>query len=337
METERNEHVLAMQEAMRILGLPPSLQVRINTYNTYERLHRSARLFDSFFTDLSPQLKFELQLHLYLDVVVHTGLFRNMRPRVLGVGVLCSEGPHLPARGLDLSVRRLWGLHMAPADFMVTGQSTVIAKDTVSEIKTLERGASFGEVALLTGVPRTAYVRANTFCITAHLTKEGFEPIVHKWPEEIDVLLSGIEAEADRQKIKEEATKHYRLGGRRRSSLSSFGVPSPPSGAHRGAGRLSVGSGPGRRPRGRRAPWRAGEPAWRPRRRPPLGRRGAAAPLVLVGKPGGAGGEPLSPLSPLAPASPASPPAPAWRDPLPPTTRPRSETKARTQTNAERV
>ncbi|CAK0834821.1 unnamed protein product [Prorocentrum cordatum] len=181
--------------------------------------------------------------------------------------------------------------------------------------------AASGKVALLTGVPRTAYVRANTFCITAHLTKEGFEPIVHKWPEEIDVLLSGIEAEADRQKIKEEATKHYRLGGRRRSSLSSFGVPSPPSGAHRGAGRLSVGSGPGRRPRGRRAPWRAGEPAWRPRRRPPLGRRGAAAPLVLVGKPGGAGGEPLSPLSPLAPASPASPPAPAWRDPLPPTTR----------------
>jgi len=215
LETKQNEHTLAIQEAMRILGLPPNLQMRIIAFFTYERIHRSGRLFDALFTHLSPQLRFELQLHLYLDLVRKSGLFRRTRPRVIReIVVKLEDVIFLPG---DWVCR--YGDYGDSMFFMASGQCAIIDRDTVTELRVLEHGSYFGEVALLTGVPRTAYVRANTFCIMAQLTKDRFAPIVQKWPEEIDVLISGVEKEADRHKIKQEATKLY---GLRRPSQASF-------------------------------------------------------------------------------------------------------------------
>mmetsp|Transcript_76194 Transcript_76194/g.236717 ORF Transcript_76194/g.236717 Transcript_76194/m.236717 type:complete len:1079 (+) Transcript_76194:23-3259(+) len=217
LETKQNEHTMAIQEAMRILGLPPNLQMRIIAFFTYERIHRSSRLFNALFADLSPQLRFELQLHLYLDLVGKSGLFRKARPRMIREIIVGLEDViFLPG---DWVCR--YGDYGDSMYFMIRGTCAVIAEDTVTELKTLSRGAYFGEVALLTGVPRTAYVRANTFCIMAQLTKDGFAPIVRKWPEEIDVLISGINNHNDREKIKAEASRLYGL--RRPSNLSDLG------------------------------------------------------------------------------------------------------------------
>ncbi|CAK0867890.1 unnamed protein product [Prorocentrum cordatum] len=216
LETKQNEHTRSVQEAMRILGLPANLQMRLVAFFTYERIHRSARLFNALFADLSPQLRFELQLHLYLDLVGKSGLFRKARPRVIReIIVKLEDVIFLPG---DWICR--YGDYGDSMYFIMRGRCAVLDKDTVTELKTLERGAYFGEVALLTGVPRTAYVRANSFCIMAQLTKERFEPIVKKWPEEIDVLISGVERLADREQIKKEASRHY---GIRRMSQMSLG------------------------------------------------------------------------------------------------------------------
>jgi CRP-like cAMP-binding protein len=215
LETRQNEHSLAVQEAMRILGLPPGLQVRIITYFTFERLKRCGRFINQFFTDLSPQLRFELQLQMYSDLVVQAGLFRNVRPRVLREIVMqLQDLIFLPG---DWICR--YGDYGDSMYFIVMGDCTIIAKDAKTKLKDLSRGSYFGEVALLTGVARTASVLATSFCIVAHLTKAGFEPIMKKWPEEIDTLLGHMENEADRAKIKEEATKHYDLAPGRRNSL----------------------------------------------------------------------------------------------------------------------
>lgn len=207
LETRQNEHNMAVQEAMRILGLSPSLQVRIITYFTFERLNRCGGLFHELFEDLSPQLRFELQLQLYLDLVVQSGLFKHMRPRVIReIVVHLKDLIFLPG---DWICR--YGDYGDSMYFIVSGSCKIIAKDTTTELRVLTNGCYFGEVALLTGVPRTAYVLASAFCTVAHLTKEVFEPIVRKWPEEIDNLLRGVEKESDRHKIREEAKRYYNL------------------------------------------------------------------------------------------------------------------------------
>eukprot|EP00929_Paragymnodinium_shiwhaense_P074647 TRINITY_DN38209_c0_g1_i1.p1 TRINITY_DN38209_c0_g1~~TRINITY_DN38209_c0_g1_i1.p1 ORF type:complete len:1098 (-),score=256.73 TRINITY_DN38209_c0_g1_i1:136-3429(-) len=218
LETKRNEHTLAIREAMRIIGLPPHLQMRIITFFTYERLRRSGRLVSDFFADLSPQLRFELQLHLYLDLVRKSGLFRLTRPRVIRDIVVHLEDVIFQPG--DWVCR--YGDYGDSMYFIVDGLAAVLAEDTTTQLKVLQRGSYFGEVALLMGVPRTAYVRADTFCIMAQLTKDGFAPILRKWPEEIDVLISGIDKEGDRAKIKAEALKLY---GLRRVSIASGAMP----------------------------------------------------------------------------------------------------------------
>lgn len=218
LETRQNEQTLAIQEAMRILGLPPNLQMRISAFFTYERIHRSGRLFDALFAHLSPQLRFELHLHLYLGLVRQSKLFRRTRPRVIReIVVKLQDVIFLPG---DWVCR--YGDYGDSMYFIVAGKCVVIGEDTTTELQVLERGRYFGEVALLTSRPRTAYVRANTFCAMAQLTKEGFAPIVRQWPEEIDVLIEEVEKDSDRIKIKAEASRHYGL--RRSSSVGSSNV-----------------------------------------------------------------------------------------------------------------
>jgi len=213
--TKQNEHTLAVQQAMRILSLPPNLQMRIIAFFTYERIHRSGRSFQALFAELSPQLRFELHLHLYFDLVRKCGLFRKTRPKIIRDIVMnLKDMIFLPG---DWICR--YGDYGDSMYFLVSGRCAVIDKDATTELKYLEKGSYFGEVALLTGVPRTAFVRANAFCIMAQLTKEGFEPIIKKWPEEIDVLISSVDNLGDRQKIKVEASKHYGLT-RRMSRVS---------------------------------------------------------------------------------------------------------------------
>ena len=73
---------------MNTLGLSPALQLRIVSYFTYERLHRSHVTFDALFQRLSPQLRFELHLYLYSALIKNTSLFRKTQPRVIREMVL---------------------------------------------------------------------------------------------------------------------------------------------------------------------------------------------------------------------------------------------------------
>lgn len=73
---------------MKTLGLAPALQLRIVSYFTYERLHRSHVTFDALFQRLSPQLRFELHLYLYSELISTTSLFRKTQPRVIREMVL---------------------------------------------------------------------------------------------------------------------------------------------------------------------------------------------------------------------------------------------------------
>jgi voltage-gated potassium channel len=222
LETKKNEHTMAIQEAMRTLDLPPDLQMRIVTFFTYERIHRSGRLFKELFEDLSPQLRFELQLHLYLDLVGKSQLFRKTKPRVIREIVMSlNDIIFLPG---DWVCRQ--GDYGDSMYFIVSGECSVIGQDTITELKNLKRQDYFGEVALLTGVARTVSVRANRFCIMAHLTKDNFAPVVQKWPDEMDVLLVNVENHADRMKIKSEAAKLYGLSRRHSMASDAFNTTS---------------------------------------------------------------------------------------------------------------
>eukprot|EP00397_Hematodinium_sp_SG-2012_P003294 GEMP01003302.1.p1 GENE.GEMP01003302.1~~GEMP01003302.1.p1 ORF type:complete len:993 (+),score=149.42 GEMP01003302.1:221-3199(+) len=253
LESRNQEHTLAVNEAMKVLGLSPALQLRIISYFTYERLHRNAHAFEELFRLLSPQLRFELHLYLYTDLIANTGLFRKSKPRIIREMVtLLNDIIFLPG---DYVVR--FGEHGDSMYFIISGKCAVLASDNETILSILERGSYFGEIALLTGVRRTAFVRSDVFCVLAQLTKSAFEPIIREFPEEIDILVGEIINVAEREKVREEAFRYYGIrggGGTTRASMASawavtssqsatdkrYSVPASAVDALHGEGRLRV-------------------------------------------------------------------------------------------------
>ena len=45
-----------------------------------------------------------------------------------------------------------------------------------------EAGEIFGELSLVTGLPRTASIIASEECVVLELTQEGYEKLMHSYP-----------------------------------------------------------------------------------------------------------------------------------------------------------
>eukprot|EP00746_Dinoflagellata_sp_MGD_P021511 gnl/MRDRNA2_/MRDRNA2_150223_c0_seq1.p1 gnl/MRDRNA2_/MRDRNA2_150223_c0~~gnl/MRDRNA2_/MRDRNA2_150223_c0_seq1.p1 ORF type:complete len:1021 (+),score=158.83 gnl/MRDRNA2_/MRDRNA2_150223_c0_seq1:138-3200(+) len=219
LDSIENEQTLAMQQAMRLLGLSPALQLRIIAYFTYERLRRNSRSCDIMLRRLSPQLRYEIHLCLYTDLVSDAALFQRTRPRVIrDIVTTLKDIVFLPG---DNVCR--FGEHGDSMYFIIDGFVTILRSDNETQVASLEVGGYFGEVALLTGVRRTAFVRAETFCLLAQLTKHDFEPIIRTYPEEIDMLIGEIRSRAERERIRAEALRHYGVSLKRHSNASTAG------------------------------------------------------------------------------------------------------------------
>jgi voltage-gated potassium channel len=67
--------------------------------------------------------------------------------------------------------------------FISRGQCEVIGTDGRTVVATLRGGDFFGEIALLEHRPRSASVRAATYCDLYRLDKESFERVIAKFPE----------------------------------------------------------------------------------------------------------------------------------------------------------
>ena len=84
LQTQAEETTQKLRQAMVSLHIPPTLQLRILSYFTYQRTHRAgAFTFSELFKGLSEHLLFEMNLFLYHDLVTSTELFRKTPAKVV--------------------------------------------------------------------------------------------------------------------------------------------------------------------------------------------------------------------------------------------------------------
>jgi voltage-gated potassium channel len=67
--------------------------------------------------------------------------------------------------------------------FVSRGELEVVSKDGQTVFSTLTDGDFFGEIALILKQPRTASVRATTYCDLYRLDRELFERVLSHYPE----------------------------------------------------------------------------------------------------------------------------------------------------------
>ncbi len=173
------ENLEKLTAFMNYRSIPPEIQKRIREYYDYLWDKRLSYDETTIISDLPPSLKTEVSLFLKREIIEKVPLFQGandafvkeialqMKPLVFLPGdyVYCAGEP-----GRDMY-------------FISKGTIEVASHDGAQIYATLTEGDFFGEIALVLNEPRTASVRALTFCDLYRLDKETFEHVLRHHPE----------------------------------------------------------------------------------------------------------------------------------------------------------
>jgi len=164
---------------MRYKSLPTNLRKRLTEYYAYLWEQRLGYDESSILASLPPSLKTEVSLHLKRDIIQKVPLFKD-----------ASEG-FIKEIALQITpVVYLPGDYVVAAGetgndmyFVSRGELEVVSKDGEMVFTKLSDGDFFGEIALMLKQPRTASVRATTYCDLYRLDRELFERVLSHYPE----------------------------------------------------------------------------------------------------------------------------------------------------------
>ena len=164
---------------MRYRHLPRRLQRRIHDY--YDYLWEQRRVFDEtkILRQLPPSLRQEVSLFLKRDLIENVPLFQGgsdafIREVALELeAVVFTPGDYIIRAGEP-------GRDMF---FISQGVVEILAPDGETVFRTLNDGDYFGEIALLLDQPRSASVRAVTYCDLYQLDKQMFERTLSHFPD----------------------------------------------------------------------------------------------------------------------------------------------------------
>lgn len=164
---------------MNYRNIPPEIQRRIRDYYDYIWDKRLSYDESTVISELPPSLKTEVSLFLKRDIIAKVPLFHGadeefvkeialqMKPLVFMPGDYVYKAGE-PGRDMY---------------FISKGTVEVVAKDGTQVYAALTEGDFFGEIALVLNEPRTASVRALTFCDLYRLEKETFEHVLRHHPD----------------------------------------------------------------------------------------------------------------------------------------------------------
>ena len=159
-------------------SLPFELQERIRDY--YNHLWQSSLGQDEsrILNDLPPTLRTEVALFLNRDIIQKVPLFREADDEF--IRELASElRPALFMPG-DLIIHKG---EQGDRMYFISRGSAELLDDEGHPMATFSDGSFFGEMALVTSQPRTASIRAMTYCDVYVLRKNSFDALLEHFPD----------------------------------------------------------------------------------------------------------------------------------------------------------
>jgi voltage-gated potassium channel len=172
------EQMETINAFMRYRAIPVHLQHRIRDYYAYLWDKRLGHDETAILESLPPGLSTEISLYLKRDIIEKVPIFQGAS---------------------DLFIRDV-ALQMRPAVYM-PGDFIFVAGEKGNEMYFINRGVAeamspegeilstmtdgdfFGEIALFLGYPRTASVKAITYCDLYRLDREMFDHVLENYPE----------------------------------------------------------------------------------------------------------------------------------------------------------
>lgn len=168
-----------LSNAVRHAQLPLDLQQRIHAYFLYKMERGFGYDESSFIDQLPPGLRAEVSLHFRREIIEEVPLFKDA-PEEFILEIAQHLKEHIVPAGDCIFNTGDPGDKMY---FISRGEVNVFRSDVKTPISVLKPGDYFGEIALFNDIPRTATVRAYTYCDLYSLNKEAFQKIFDQFPE----------------------------------------------------------------------------------------------------------------------------------------------------------
>ncbi len=164
---------------MHYRHLPRALQHRVREY--YDYLWEQRRVFDEtkILKELPPSLHLEVSLFLKRDLIENVSLFQGASDAFIREVALELESVVFTPGDLIIKA----GERGSDMFFISQGTVEILTPDGTTVYRTLTDGDCFGEIALFLDQPRSASVRAVTYCDLYRLDKEMFDRTLSHYPD----------------------------------------------------------------------------------------------------------------------------------------------------------
>ena len=167
-----------LTNAARHAQLPLDLQQRIHSYFLYKMERGIGYDESSFIEELPQSLKAEVSLHFRQEIIEKVSLFKDA-PHEFILEVAQHLNEHIVAAGDCIFSKGDPGDKMY---FISRGIVHVYKDSSKLPITTLKAGDYFGEISLFNQIPRTATVKASTYCDLYSLNRDIFRQIFNRYP-----------------------------------------------------------------------------------------------------------------------------------------------------------
>ena len=159
--------------------LPLSLQQRLHAFFIYQLDRGVGYDESSFVQDLPPGLRAEVSLYFRQEAIESISLFLDA-PHEFMLEVAQHLSERIVPAGDCVFKSGDMGNEMY---FIARGEVGIYNASTGKLIRVLKEGDFFGEIALFENIPRTATVRAETYCDLYTLDKKTFDKIFEHFPD----------------------------------------------------------------------------------------------------------------------------------------------------------
>eukprot|EP00931_Biecheleriopsis_adriatica_P061933 TRINITY_DN37273_c0_g1_i1.p1 TRINITY_DN37273_c0_g1~~TRINITY_DN37273_c0_g1_i1.p1 ORF type:complete len:899 (+),score=132.25 TRINITY_DN37273_c0_g1_i1:149-2845(+) len=193
-ETQSRQAQTAM--ALHQLQAPVPLRERVLAYQSFlANVHREEDLNQPAFKGLSSNLNRELRLCAYRKLILKAPFLRDQAKDVIAMMVGTLEDlVYLPADFIVCSGdqgRELFFMRHGEAGVFACGSDPPIWGET-PEVSSYTQGNYFGEVGMLTGKRRSAWIMAKTYCVLSVLPYTTVEVLKEDHPEAFTTLVQSM-------------------------------------------------------------------------------------------------------------------------------------------------
>jgi CRP-like cAMP-binding protein len=193
-EAQLHERKRSLCLALDKMGVPKVLVKRVLAFQSYEDTMHTDNMEKETFAGLSRNLMEELRLCTYRKLVLQAPFLREQPTEVISFIVNClKDEVYLPSdfiiRAGDRT-RELYFNRRGEARAYLGSHPPVWGQS--AEVAIIKAGSYFGELAMLTGIPRGSYVMATSYCICSVLPYSAVENLVERHPEAFTSLVQAM-------------------------------------------------------------------------------------------------------------------------------------------------